>query len=282
MSAADDIKDKLRDAIAGAGTEVIQIPPVQLPLSEDAANGLRESLFSFFSAANPPDAVVSPFDAVSMVGEGDLGSIGEARVFNYGSGDADDIINTDARDVDLDLLAGGCGRLRGYVLLVFPIGEIFRRCSRYSLMKSRVVDFQSQNQREHLANLIALTEDEWELFGEDFLYGCAVNVHNLLGAYGRSAGVRSMVFDLGSVASPGTVVYALNVPEGGFFHNYVLQLYESVASALYYSVLQQWAIWCNDAGEAQACGSRFSVFAEAIVSFRDVGRPNIVRPKRYF
>jgi hypothetical protein len=284
MSAADDIKNRLRDAIVGSGATIIQTPVQTPPLSGKAANSLREALFSFFNSMNPPNAIASPFGAASMFGGdfGDFGDSGETPVLSYGSGDADDIINTDAKDVDTGLFVKTCEHLRGYILLVFSIGDIFKRCSRYTQTKSRVVDFQTQNQREHLANLIALTEDEWELFGEDFLQNCANNVHNLIGAYGRSTGVRSMVFDLGTAASPGTVIYALKVPEGGFFHNYVLQLYENIASALYYSVLQQWAIWCNDAGEAQANGSRYAVMAEAIMSFRNIGRPRTVRPKRYF
>jgi hypothetical protein len=206
----------------------------------------------------------------------------EASVFKYGSGDSDDIISIDAKDIDTDLFVRTCKSLRGYILLVFPVGDIFRRCMRYTLMKSRVVDFQTQNQREHLANIIALTEDEWEFFIEDFLQNCAVGVHNLIGAYGRSTGVRSMVFNPGTVTSPGTLIYTLKVPEKGFFHNYVLQLYENIASALYYSVLQQWAIWCNDAGEAQACGARYSAMAGAIMSFRNIGCPRTGRPSRYF
>jgi hypothetical protein len=276
MSAADEIKTKLRDAILGAQAQVIQVQPPQTPPSGEAENNLREALLTFFTASNPPSGIVTPFDpnvpTVPNVPE----------VLTYGSAAADDIITLDAKDIDTDLFIKTCRPLKGYILLVFPISDLFDRCSRYTQMKSRVLDFQTQNQHEHLANLIAITEDEWDLFGEDFLHNCAIAVHNLIGAYGRNAGVRSMIFDLGTVANKGTIIYAIEVPDKGFFHNYVLQLYENIASALYYSVLQQWAIWCNDAGEMQANGARYATMIEAITSFRNIGCPRVTRPKRYY
>jgi hypothetical protein len=203
-------------------------------------------------------------------------------IFKYGSGADDDLAGKDANDISTDLFVKSCQPVKGYILLIFSVEDIFRKCMRYTLMKSKVLDFQTKNQGEHLANLIALTEDEWEFFGEDFLHNAAIAVHNIIGAYGRTVGVRSMVFDLGTVSSPGTIIYALKVPEGGFFHNYVLQLYENMASALYYSVLQQWAQWCNDAGEVQANSAKYAVRSEAIMSFRNIGCPRTVRPTRYF
>jgi hypothetical protein len=288
MSAADEIKAKLRDAILGAQAQIIRIQPPQTPPSGEAENSLRSALLSFFNASNPPSGIVMPAGVFGIFGgSGDGGDGGDGdtdspEVFNYGSGDADDIINIDAKDINTDSFVKTCKPLKGYILLVFPIADLFERCSRYTQMKSRVLDFQTQNQREHLVNLIALTEDEWELFGEDFLHNCAIAVHNLIGAYGRNAGVRSMIFNLGTVANKGTIIYAMEIPEKGFFHNYVLQLYENIASALYYSVLQQWAIWCNDAGEMQANGARYATMVEAITSFRNIGCPRIVRPKRYY
>jgi hypothetical protein len=203
-------------------------------------------------------------------------------VFKYGSKDPDDVIGVDAKDIDTDLFVKSCDPLKGYVLLVFSVEDLFRKCMRYTLMKSKVLDFQTQNQGQHLANLIALTEDEWEFFGEDFLGNAAIAVHNLIGAYGRNVGVRSMVFNLGTVAAPGTIIYTLKVPGTGFFHNYVIQLWENIASALYYSVLQQWATWCNDAGEVQANTAKYTIRSEAIMSFRNIGCPRATRPTRFY
>jgi hypothetical protein len=272
MSAADEIKTKLRDAILSAQAQVIQVQLPQTPPSGEAENNLREALLTFFTASNPPSGIVTPFPNVPNVPTVPI--VPEALTY--------DSADIDAKDIDADLFIKICRPLKGYILLVFPISDLFDRCSRYTQMKSRVLDFQTQNQREHLANLIAITEDEWELFGEDFLHNCAIAVHNLIGAYGRNAGARSMIFDLGTVANKGTIIYAIEVPDKGFFHNYVLQLYENISSALYYSVLQQWAIWCNDAGEMQANGARYATMLEAITSFRNIGCPRVTRPKRYY
>jgi hypothetical protein len=241
-----------------------------------AEDKLKERLLNLIQSAQPIVAEAGP-PACCATAIGD-----EISIFKYGSGDDDDIIAKDANDIVTDLFVKSCEHLRGYILLIFPVEDLFRKCMRYTLMKSKITDFQMQNQGEHLAGLIALTEDEWELFGEDFLYNAAVGVHNLIGAGGRNVGVQSMVFDLGTVTSPGTIIYAVKIPRTGFFHNSVLQLYENIASALYYFVLQQWATWCNDAGETQANAMKYTARSETIMSFRNIGRPVITRPMRYY
>jgi hypothetical protein len=289
MSAADDIKNKLREAIMRNQPQIIETGETQ-SLSGEAENSLRNALLEFFNAANPPSAVVTPFSGMMLMSldppdtpdPPDPDTPVTVPVFKYGSGDGDDIIGLDANDIDTELFVKSCTPNKGYILLVFSIEDLFRRCMRYTLMKSRVVDFQTQNQGEHLANLIALTEDEFEFFCEDFLYNAAIAVHSIIGAFGRNTGVRSMVFNPGTVLSPGTVIYALQIPEKGFFHNYVLQLYENIQSALYYSVLQQWAQWCNDAGEIQANALKYSARNDAVMAFRNIGCPRTKRPSRYY
>jgi hypothetical protein len=278
MSAADEIKNKLRDVIMNSQPQIIQIG-APVGLSNEAENELRASLFDFFNAASPPPmAMASAFSPASIISEPI-----PVQVFKYGSGDSDDIVGKGADEVDTDLFIKSRDPLRGYVLLMFSVSELFKKCERYTLMKSKVVDFQTQNQREHLANLIALTEDEFELFAEDFLYNAVVAVYNLLGVYGRDIGVRDMVFNPGTIASMGTIIYAVRVPKNGFYHNYVLKLYENIRSALYYSVLQQWAQWCNDAGEIEANGQKYGNRSEAILKFRDLGPQHIFRrPTRYY
>jgi hypothetical protein len=204
------------------------------------------------------------------------------KIFKYGSGEDKDLINKDGKDIDSDLFVKSCEITKGYIVLVFSVEDLFNRCYRYTSKKTQIVDFQSQNQGSHLVNLIALTEDEWEFFGEDFLEHAAIAIHNIIGAYGRNIGVRSMIFNLGTVANKGTIIYALKVPEKGFFHNYVIQLYENIRSALYYSVLQQWAQWCNDAGEVQANAIKCETMRQGILSFRNIGCPRATRPYRRY
>jgi hypothetical protein len=273
MSAEEEIKNKLREAIINAQSQIIQPIPATPAPSGEAEASLRKSLFGFFSAGTPPPAAI-----VSGCAEAFLGVVSE---FKYGSGDSDDIAGKDANEVDTPLFVKS-RPVRGYALLIFPVEDLFRKCMRYTLMKSKITDFQMQNQGEHLANLIALTEDEWELFGEDFLHNAAIAVNNLIAAYGRELGIRSMVFNLGAVSSPGAIIYAVKIPERGFFHNYALNLYENIQSALYYSVLQQWAQWCNDAGEAQANAMKYTAQSEAVMTFRDIGLPNYTRPTRRY
>jgi hypothetical protein len=273
MSAADKIKETLINLIKSTQPAIVESAPVAA-VGGPAADNLYSSLVNFFTSVAAPAALVTGVA---------IPEIREIRVFKYGSGDADDVINVDANDIDTDLFVKSCRRAdRGYILLIFSVEDLFKKCMRYTLMKSRVVDFQMQNQGEHLANLIALTEDEFEFFGDDFLYNAAIAVHNEIGAYGRDLGVQSMVFDIGSVSSPGTVIYAVRIPEKGFFHNYVVQLHENISSALYYSVLQQWAMWCNDAGEIQSNTAKYTTSSSAIMSFINVGCPRITRPTRYF
>jgi hypothetical protein len=281
MSAADEIKDKLLNIILSVQPQIVPVAPAP-PVTGVAEGQLRESLFEFFSAANPPAGVITPFGVATFGASATASEATEVQIFDYGSGDADDIIDKDANEVVTDLFVKTCAPLKGYVLLDFSVEKLFRKCERYTLMKSRVNDFQMQNQGEHLANIIALTEDEFEFFGEDFLYNAAIAVHNVIGAYGRNIGVRSMVFNLGTVDSMGTIIYAIKVPETGFFHNYVLQLYENIESALYYSVLQQWAQWCNDAGEVQANGLKYATKSEAVMSFGNIGCPRSRRPTRFY
>jgi hypothetical protein len=238
-----------------------------------AENDLRASLLEFFNAIEPPAAIVSPEETVIDA---------PVPVFKYGGGGDDDVIGKDAKEMDTGMFVKSCTPLKGYVLLIFPVEKLFKKCMRYTLMKSKVTDFQMQNQGEHLAGLIALTEDEWELFGEDFLHNAAIAVNNLIAAYGRELGIRSMVFNLGAVSSPGAIIYAVKIPERGFLHNYALNLYENIESALYYSVLQQWAQWCNDAGEAQANAMKYTERSETIMAFRDIGRPRTARPTRFY
>jgi hypothetical protein len=279
MSAADDIKDKLREIIMSSQPQIIEVEP-SLPVSGEAEDSLRASLLDFFNAMNPPAAVASPFPAATLM----CAPVPESvSVFKYGSGDGDDLAGKDANDIESGLLVKSCRPIKGHILMIFSVEDLFRKCMRYTLMKSKIVDFQTKNQGEHLANLIALTEDEWEFFGEDFLYNAVISVYNLLGVYGRDIGVRDMVFNLGTFASKGTVIYAVRIPEGGFFHNYVLKLYENIRLALYYSVLQQWAQWCNDAGEIQANGMKYAISMDTILTFRDIGRPSRnTRPTRYY
>jgi hypothetical protein len=277
MSAAEDIKDKLREVIMRSQPQIIQMGQSPPP-SGEAESNLRSALLEFFSAASPPSAMVCACPVSELTGGGPI----PTPVFKYGSGDEDDVSGMDATDIETDLLVKSCTPLKGYVLLIFSVEDLFKKCMRYTLLKSKITDFQMQNQGEHLANLIALTEDEWELFGEDFLHNAAIAVNNLIVAYGRELGIRSMVFNLGTVPSPGTIIYAVKIPERGFFHNYALHLYENIRSALYYSVLQQWAQWCNDAGEMQANGAKYALRSEAIKTFRDIGRPHYTRPTRYY
>jgi hypothetical protein len=276
MSVAEDIKNILREAIMRDQPQIIQVAPSQT-LSNEAENNLRNALLSFFNAANPPSAMASAFSGATFTGPEPI----PLQIFKYNSGDDDDVIGKDANDIDTELFVKSCASHKGYILLIFAAGDLFERCMRYTLMKSRVVDFQTQNQGAHIANLIALTEDEFELFG-DFLENAAISVHNTIGVYGRNTGVRSMVFNLGTLQSPGTIIYALQVPEKGFFHNYVLQLYENIQSALYYSILQQWAQWCNDAGEMQANALKYGTRNDAITAFRNIGCPRQRRPTRYY
>jgi hypothetical protein len=275
-NAAESIKDRLREVIMSLQPQIIEIAP-PLVLSNEAENNLRASLYEFFNASNPPAAMSGQIPTASLIGEPV-----PLSVFQYGSGDDDDVIGKGANEINTDLFVNTCSPIKGYILIVFSVEKLFRKCMRYTLMKSKIVDVQAQNQGAHMANLIGMTEDEFEFFGEDFLYNSVIDVHNLIGAYGRDTGVRSMVFNLGTVSAMGTIIYALKVPAKGFFHNYVLQLYENIESALYYSVLQQWAQWCNDAGEVQSNGIKYANRRNAIMAFRDVGCPRSTRPMRFY
>lgn len=279
-SAETTLREKLR---------AIVVRITQAAQSQEAAAQMNDTVEEYLGSEQPPSLIFSPFTFASFgatggeEGEGEQPSppADEPVVLKYG-GDEDSLLEIDARDLDAELLAKVCRKPKGSMLLIFSVGNIFERCFRYTSKKSQIFDAQAQNQGTHLINLMALTEDEWDFFAFDFLEHSARAVHNMIGAYGRDAGLRSMVYQPGaSAAVAGTLIYALEIPEGGLFHNRVLQLYENISSALYWSVLQQWAQWCGDAGEIQANGAKYQTAVEAIQAFRHTGK-DVTRKARYW